>query len=403
MNDKMQTESSSGSSAQAAILARARELVPVLSERAAKTEANRSLLPETEREFRQAGFFRMVQPPRFGGLGFDIPAQLEVIAEVARGCASSSWIVGLVSMQNWMIGYYDERAQREVFGTDGDIIASAVQGPTAMAEPVEGGHRVSSRWPYVSGCDQADWLMLSTLDSTVPEGETPRVFTHLVPRADIEIVDDWFILGLRGTGSKTVALDGAFVPEHRTLPFFEADIGSFPGQAVNPGPMYNRVPRITYFAMVVTAPALGVAQAAIDAYRDSLFARKIKFATGSLAESQTAQIRISHAAAKLKVARQAFFAAARDFTDRLGEPDLMADELRVDFRMQMAEIQELCRVVVSDLFLASGTSVAREGSAMERLFRDIHVIRSHLIVDPDSSGENHGRMLVGFPAIPPLI
>lgn len=251
---------------------RADALVPFLTERANETEDNRNLLPDVYERLSEAGLFSIMAAPRLGGAGLDIAAHLEAASILARGCGSSAWVQCLIGYQNYLVGLYPRAAQDEVMASGAALFTGLVMGPTTTAERVAGGVVLSGSWPYVSGIDQAQWLMLSALDpDALPDKR--RVLTCLLPAAHVAVEDDWFMLGLRGTGSKTVTLENEFVPDHRVMCFREAEENGSPGAEVNDGPLYRGLPNSTLFAMVVAGPAVGLAECAIEAYRDRLASR----------------------------------------------------------------------------------------------------------------------------------
>jgi len=149
----------------------ARALLPVTSERAEKTEAARRLLPEAAHDLRDAGMFKLVQPKRFGGFELDPAAVVRASAELARGCGSTGWCLGVLSVHNWMLGLYDLQAQEDVWGEDPETLLAASFAPTGQAERVADGIRVSGRWSFASGCDASSWMMVGAV---VP-GEAERV------------------------------------------------------------------------------------------------------------------------------------------------------------------------------------------------------------------------------------
>ena len=220
---------------------RAAALVPTLRARADRAETARQMEKETLDDLHQAGLFRFHQPKRWGGMELPFVAMFDVPAEVARGCASTGWNVANLSIHHWMLALYDERAQAEIWGQDPDaLIASGIAFPQGRGRRVDGGFVISGFWNFSSGVDPATWNMLAV---TVRDGE--RVVDHrmcLVPRGEYEIVDDWQVLGMRSTGSKSVRANEVFVPEHRALCMYDIRGGDgFPGARSNPNPMF-RVP-----------------------------------------------------------------------------------------------------------------------------------------------------------------
>ena len=379
------------------LLARARALVPYLAEKADETERNRTMLPDVHERLTEAGLFRIMQTPLHGGYGLDLTAQLAVAAELARGCGSTAWIQSLIGNQNSHVSWYTPQAQEEVRATQAPLFAGLVMGPPEIAERVDGGVKLNGRWPYVSGADQATWLMLSARD---PDDHA-RVLTCLLPRADGQIDDDWFAMGLRGTGSKSVLLNNLFVPDHRVLCFREAEQNGAPGSAVNPGSLYIGAPNSIVFSMVVAAPAIGLAACAIDAYKDRLKSRWSARMPSAQTEWPASQARLGRAKARWVVARDSLLCNADALTAQIERGEIVTVEQRVFYRMAVVEVVSQCTDIVYDLFCDAGTGVTLDGSVLQRAFRDIHTLRSHFMIMPDIAAENAGRVQLDMDPKPP--
>ncbi|HVM78639.1 MAG TPA: acyl-CoA dehydrogenase family protein, partial [Stellaceae bacterium] len=194
----------------AAYRARAEELVPLLRERAQKTETLRRIPDETIAELHQAGLFRIHQPVRVRGGELPFRAIVELVAVIARGCASTAWVLANLVSHHWMLGYFDPKAQDEIWSADPNaLIGSAVIFNCGKAKRVPGGYRVSGRWPFSSGVHPSSWLIMG---ATV-EGEADSARMFLVRQSDIRILDTWHVMGLAGTGSEDVTMEDVFVPE----------------------------------------------------------------------------------------------------------------------------------------------------------------------------------------------
>ena len=387
------------------LVERSRALVPILSERAAATEANRSMLPETLEDLTRAGMFRVMQARRYGGYEMGLPAMAEVTAEIARGSASDAWIVGLCGNQNRFVGCYPREAQEEVFARSGDhLITCLVTGPTSTAERVAGGFRLTGKWPYVSGVDQCNWLLLSAFDGSADAGGASASLTFLVPRDDVaEVIDDWHVMGLRGTGSKTVVLEDVVVPEYRAMNVWNYDADPPPGAAVNPGAMFQGVPRIMIFTTMLTAPALGIAQSAVEAYRERLETRGSALMSGKQSENAPSQIALGRASEQAAMARDILLGAAHDFQRRAEAGETFTAEDRIGHRLRMAEVMRMCTQVVTDVFMDAGTGAMFDGNPLQRMFRDMYAIRSHVVIDPNNAAENRGRLSLGIDPKPPFV
>ena len=389
------------------LVERARGIAPVLAGRASATEDNRSMLPETLDALRGAGLFKIMQAARFGGYELGLPVMAEVTAEIARGSASDAWVLGLCANQNRLVGCYPAEAQEEVYAhSDADLITCLVTGPTTTAQRCDGGFRLTGKWPYVSGVDQCNWLLLSAFDGgdKGDDGGAAASLTFLVPRAAVaEVIDDWHVMGLRGTGSKTVVLEDLFVPDYMALNVWLYDIDPPPGAALNPGAMYQGVPRIMIFSTMVAAPALGIAMAAVDAYRDRLETRASALMSGRQSETAPSQIALGHAIERSAMARDILLGAAETFQRRAEAGDKFSAADRIGHRLRMAEVLRLCTEVVTGMFMDAGTGAMFDRNPLQRMFRDMYAIRSHVAIEPNNAAENRGRLALGIDPKPPFV
>lgn len=378
------------------LLENARRLVPILAERADQTEQNRAVLDETLADFHAAGLFRILQPPHLGGFGLDVTTHLKVAAELARGCASSAWIQTLRGFQNMLVGFYDPKAQDEVLAASEPLSTVLVIGPSVTADNAEGGYSLSGRWPYVSGVDDCNWLLLSVHDPEAKKKGRTRVLTCLVPRKSVTIIDDWFVLGLRGTGSKSVTLDNEFVPDHRVLCLAETIGRGTPGQVVNPGPLFRGIPASTLFTMTITAPALGLAECALEAFEERLSRRQNPRMLSKQSEWTTSQIRVGQSVARLETAKEKFFSNVETYAAQIENGENITVEQRVHYRMNMVEVVRICADIVHELFQDAGTGALFDGTTLQRVFRDMYTLRSHFALRPESAAENAGRAHLGL-------
>ena len=219
------------------LLANARALQPVLRERITQAESDRMLSAETIRDFHDAGFWRMLQPKRYGGLEVHPNTFFDVQMTVAEACSSTSWVLGVVAVHAWQLALFDKRAQDEVWGDNPEALVSSSYAPTGKVKRVEGGFEISGRWSFSSGCDHCDWVFLGGF-APVEEGSPPDMRTFLVPKSDYTIEDNWHTMALKGTGSKDVVIDKAFVPEYRTHRMSDGFRCDNPGNAENPAALY---------------------------------------------------------------------------------------------------------------------------------------------------------------------
>src|SRR5262249_23123518 len=197
------------------IIARARAMIPRLAERSLEGRRQRRIPDETIAVMQRAGFFRVLQPKRWGGYEMDLNTFYEIQLALAEGDMSTGWIYGVSGVHPWFMALLDDRAAQEVWGRDSSTLICSSLMPAGKAAPTSDGFRLSGRWKYASCCDHCDWALLGAMVAAdgggAPEG---RIF--LVSRKDYESVDTWQVSGLQGTGSWDVIVDDVFVPAHRS-------------------------------------------------------------------------------------------------------------------------------------------------------------------------------------------
>lgn len=379
----------------------AKDMVPMLRQRAAQTDTERRLLPETEKAFTDAGFFHLIQPKSGGGLELDIPLLLQIGTIIGSGCPSSAWVLCLLAVHNWAMGLWPVEAQREIFDSHGYARIPMVLTPQGTAETAPGGYRLSGHWTYASGIDIATHAAVAALDPEVPAGEPPNVLTFVVPADRIEVVDDWFVLGLRGTGSKAVRCKNVFVPAHMTHAMSRVDP---PGAAVNPHPMYAGFPRVPFFTLTGTAPFIGALQLALDAFYERLHSRNPMYLpTDSQTQRVPSQIRLARAQALYDAASALFFEAANAYWNLIIKRAEITLEHCTKYRLQAAQVLHMCTEAVDLLISDAGTGAYFDHSPIQRAFRDIHMAHSHVAMNLDNASENHARVMLGMPPHPPLV
>lgn len=381
-------------SIRAALLANAATLLPVLRARIAQAEAERKIPAETIADFHRAGFFRMLQPKRFGGFEVHPNTFFEVQIQVATACPSTAWVLGVVAVHNWQLALFPDAAQQDVWGADPTVLLSSSYAPTGQATAVEGGFRLNGRWSFNSGGDHCGWAFLGAF-APVPEGQPPDMRTFLVPRQDYRIEDNWFTFALKGTGSKDVVLDNVFVPTHRTHKMTDGFLCNSPGNAVNPAPLY-RLPFGQIFVRSVSTTSIGIATGALAFYRE-VTATKVGAADGNKAAmdpaSQEACARAASTLDQIQLVLHRNFQVMMEMAER-GEK-IPVDQ-RVAWRWDSSETVSRCTELVDELFGLCGARALFLNSPMHRFFLDIHGARAHYANRPEASSRNYGRVLLGM-------
>jgi 3-hydroxy-9,10-secoandrosta-1,3,5(10)-triene-9,17-dione monooxygenase len=381
------------SSTHARLVNAARELQPTLRERVKETEGARQLTAATVADFAEAGFWKMLQPKRWGGLEVHPNTFFDVQMTVAEACPSSAWVLGVVAVHNWQLALFDDRAQQDVWGDDAGTRISSSYAPTGKVTRVDGGFEISGRWSFSSGCDHCDWVFLGGF-APVDEGP-PDMRTFLVPRADYEIVDNWHTIALKGTGSKDVIVDRAFVPEHRTHKMGDGFKCESPGNALNDASLF-RIPFGQIFVRSVSTTSIGIARGSLAFYR-SVTEVKTGAADGKQAKiDPTAQMACARAAStidKAELVLKRNFARMMEYADA-GER--IPVEERVAWRWDSSQVVSDCVEVVDELFTLCGARALWADNPMARFFCDIHGARAHYANRPDASGRNFGAVQLGM-------
>jgi 3-hydroxy-9,10-secoandrosta-1,3,5(10)-triene-9,17-dione monooxygenase len=382
----------------AAMVERARSLIPKLRERASRTEQLRRLPPETERELHETGLFRIVQPKRVGGSELDYVALVDCADALGQADASVGWNFANLASHHWMLGMFDPRAQDAVWKKDADaLIASSFIFTAGRARKADGGYRLTGHWPFSSGVGSAEWNMLAGVVSTDDEADGIEYRIFLLHCDDYRINDTWNATGLCGTGSNDVKVADAFVAEHMSIAISRLTGGPTPGSAVNANALYA-MPVFSLFPYVLSGVGLGNAQACLDDYVELARHRASTYNRAKLGDMQTTQIKIAEASAKVDAARLLMrtncinaMADAR----RGHVPDIAA---KTRLRRDGAFAVNLCTEAVSLLFTASGARSLFTSGPLQRQFRDAHAINSHLAFNFDAAGTNYGRVALGLPS-----
>ncbi len=353
-------------------------------------------LPEsTSQDYVDAGFFRVLQPRRFGGYEFGLDTFLRITAELSRGCPSSGWVYGLMAGHNFVTALFDEQGQVELFG-DGDFRCPLSNLP-APAVKVDGGYIVSGGWDYSSGCDVATHFIGGAV--IVPTASDEPVDTRWVAmrRDQYEIIDNWNTLGMRGTGSRRVVVENLFIPEHHTVPSPNPTrpVVEFPGRNVHENPIYRAGPIVPLLISEPAAVAVGIAQAAIDEYIEVLTTRHQYGPASPLRADLTVFQRIlGQATALVDTAEAALWHVARSWTEQSEHAAAtgvhVSDENERRLILIEQQVIELCSQAVELVFRTGGSSAARKGERIERYFRDLNMVRTHVTLQYERTWENVG-------------
>lgn len=384
------------------ILSRARDMVPALRERAEQAETARRISPETDQAFRDAGFYKILQPAAFGGLELDFGTQTELAIVLAPGCASSAWVASVTACHGWIVGMFSPEAQTDVWGKDPDAsVASSFLPFGPDIKRVDGGLHINGRWGFSSGVDYCSWTVLTMAVPSVDGSGTTDSLFAVVPLDQCTIVDSWHTTGLSGTGSNDIILENVFVPDHRIVDMALLRGGSSPGSAVNPGYLY-RLPQRATFSFNLVGTAIGAANGAVQSVIAELKTR-ITVQGVNLTDLSSVQLRIAEAEAELAAA-YALVARNRDEIIRNGKADrLPSAEDRPRYRRDNAYATRLCVQAVDRIYPITGGRGIAATNAVNRAWRDVHAVSHHIALTWDVSASTAGALAVGATNPDPLL
>jgi alkylation response protein AidB-like acyl-CoA dehydrogenase len=374
------------------LLRRAAALVPVLQERTAQCEAMRRCPDETIRDYLANDLLRICQPARYGGFEHNYDVLCEVSQTLARGCGSQAWVHMVLADNILKLASYSEAAQEDVWGKDPTAKLSNCVTPTGRAKPVDGGIVWSGRHQFSSGVDHADWVLAAGI---VDHGDRKQEVSVLVPKGDISIVDDWHVIGLAGTGSKTFVIEEKFVPAHRILDKKASDEGRAPGAHLYAAPVYH-LPRGGPSSASYCSVAVGIAEGCLDAYYK--YTRPRKSRGKPWAKMAGAQIVAATAAAEIEAAARMYQGALREVMGVLERKEPVTRLMQVQGKRNMAYAAQLSIQAVQRLFNDAGGRVLYEDHDLQRKFRDVHAAAAHHSLTWHIAAESFGAHVLGADA-----
>jgi 3-hydroxy-9,10-secoandrosta-1,3,5(10)-triene-9,17-dione monooxygenase len=385
----------------------ARALHDVVRAEADRAEIDGGYSAELHRRFTDAGFFRIVQPRRFGGYQFSVETFLRVMMEISQANTGTAWNLSLGAAHTLQVcAYFSERAQTEFFGTTGYFSAPHRASPMGRATPVDGGYVVSGRWEYASGITHATHFIATSMGPG--PGDEDVMLAPLIPVAALTVLDDWggdHSLGLRASGSNTVVADEVFVPAHHVevYDWFDAEIppGGPKGYRVHGDPMYLGRTLTIYYGELA-ALLTGAARSSIIEYERLMRERTTSFPPVIPRTASHDHLRwLGQARRQAEAAEALVIAGARGHRERgerwasHGEPFTVADD---DYlRGLLTQACSLATSAVELLYRTAGSRAIRPGSILQRNFRDVSTAATHPATNYDAVAEMSSRLRLGLP------
>jgi alkylation response protein AidB-like acyl-CoA dehydrogenase len=375
------------------LVARIKELQPLLREHAAQGEQDRRVAEDVIQALRAAGVLKIATPKRYGGYETSMRTMLDVSAALGEADGGTAWVATLLNVCAWMTGTFPQQAQDDVWGEDPDALVCGVLAPTAETRKVEGGHQVSGRWYYNSGSWHATWAILG-IPLTDESGEVVDQALALIPRRELEYEETWFVAGMRSTGSNCMIAKDVFVPDHRIVSVPPAIEGHYATEHTDEA-LY-RSAFVPILALVLAGPQLGMGRAALQMVREKAAKKPISYTFYTAqADSVAFQLQLAEAAMLIDTAHLHAYRAAADIDEAAarGEyPDFLTRaRVRADTGWVIDHIVRAINILLS----AHGAASFADVNPLQRLWRDSSVAARHAVVLPVVGYEVYGKALLG--------
>jgi alkylation response protein AidB-like acyl-CoA dehydrogenase len=372
------------------LIERARSLVPALRDRAKETSALGKLPQATVDDFRRLGLTRCLQPAMFGGYASDYRVFSRMIRALAQGCGSSAWVAAVHGEHSWVVANFPEEAQRDMWDKDPLAVASANVAPNGSAAAVPGGHRLNGRWIFASGCDSAQWILLGSIakGSGAPDS---RMF--LVPMSQVEIVDDWDVIGLRGTGSKSILLKDVMVPATHSVTIHDLKHGTAPGAKVHPDYALCHTPRQMVALFSLSSVMVGLAERAVAEFVE--FNRERRSRGIRVADLESTQLMVAEASAQAETAVLVGENTIERNIQLIESGQPVGAEQIAWSRRNSAYSTQLAYSAVKLIYEAAGGNALYASNPLQEIFRDATAGAAHVSINWHRSAPYYGQIRLG--------
>jgi alkylation response protein AidB-like acyl-CoA dehydrogenase len=381
------------------LIGRARKLIPSLRERAERIAATRSQPPDVVQDLRDAGLMELVRPARFGGPEHGFDTLYRIGRELAKGDGSTAWVYLVTNAHDVFMPLFPAAVQEQYWHSSSPSGASSYA-PTGKAAPVKGGFTLTGKWSFCSGIDQAGWVLLGAIVGMLENPQRPDMRYFLVAANEYKVVDDWHVMGLRGTGSKSVVLDGVFVPDERIITFQQIVSGQ-PAGSTDPT-AYSESAWVTV-GFSLAAPATGIAQTAYEITVADLQARIQRRDPIFTARKPALQSHLAEASAMIEASDLLFNRSLQAAFGRIAGRVRLTNEERVRNRRDSTYSIVLARKAVDILMGMTGGHGLMETHPVQRALRDLYAISAHPATVWDSPALSYGSVALGGAPTEPMI
>lgn len=377
------------------LVERALNLVPILSERAEETQELRRILPANKQEIERAGVARLLQPSRYGGCEGHLFGAVEILTHVGSACGSTAWCLAQYIGHNFMLSQWPIEAQDQIWGVKPESLLAGILIPLCgKAKKVDEGYRLTGRWPFVSGVDGCDWCILSGMVENTHGDDEERYF--MMQHGTFEIIDTWYAMGLKGSGSHDIAVDDVFIPNHMTLPIEHLKGGPTPGNQINTAPMYQ-LPSYMQFGIYITSATLGIATGMLAHYEEFIAGHKALM-SGKVTRHEVPQhLKVAEATVCLATARAIARTTCDEIMSHAANGTLPSDEQRTQYRAQANFVGLQAWRSANVIWDAAMGRGVYEKSALARCYRDMSAATRHFTHNWDINGAAYGRVKLGLP------
>jgi 3-hydroxy-9,10-secoandrosta-1,3,5(10)-triene-9,17-dione monooxygenase len=381
----------------------AEKLIEDLRRNAAKAEEFRRVPDESIELLKSSGLLGVLQPASCGGRQLTMRAHVDAVATIGRGCNATAWVLGVYHAHSWLMGHMDRKAQVDVYGKDPNTAIAAVIGPRGKAvRQADGSYTLSGFWPFASGNAAAGWLLLGAelfneAGDKLDEGDL------LVPIADVDVLDDWHVAGLQGTGSSSIRCKDVSIPAHRYLSL-AALLDSNTSPYNDPqGPALYKSQAGPVLGLCVASSATGVARGALEEFVKVVPGKKVMYTAHTSHEWIPLQTALGEAAAMINAAELILYKVADDIDNYAGRGERMPVELRGRIRMDIAYVVRLCRDAVEKLYTIGGAAGLSLKSPIQRAARNLQATNMHGLLLQEPAAELYGRILLGMDPGTPIL
>ena len=376
----------------------ARHIAPVVRDHSREAERERRLSRPVLDALRETGLLRMSTPRSLGGLETDPITRALVVEEISRHDSAAGWTLENPLDWAFFCSRLPDEGAEEIYSRGADIVIAAQFGRPLNATSTKGGYRISGRAPFVSNCYDADWISsTAVVDVNQHSVGEPEMVMVYFPREDCEIIDNWDVMGMRGTGSHDISVTDVYVPKSRTFPM----VPEFEPGSHYQGPLY-RMPIVGAAATGIVTPMLGVARRAVDEVTELALTKTPVASSGLLKERSSAQIQLGKAEAVLRSGRLLFFDTVSEAWQRCVDGGTHSLKQRADLLLAMAHAMSSAVQAVQLACSIAGTTAIRATSPLERCFRDVQTMKHHAFASEARYG-TFGQVYLGVPPDFPVV